>query len=215
MRSSEKAIVGGRSSGRRMTATAGTRGEDALIERTDRMPSLLRRRPPALAVDVPIDIKFELRDEAGASVRPAQSVGDERVALTLPRLPAVDPSARFHWLYEVFEGDEFLGYTWSPDEADDLDADTVTFTVPVGGLQGTVFLPASITPGWVQNHDPMVHTWSGPTQEARDFGVAGPQWTTFTVVAPQVGTRLFVHSPVVQNYAWIEVMGVGPSGPPE
>jgi hypothetical protein len=33
-------------------------------------------------------------------------------------------------------------------------------------------------------------------------------------VAPQVGQRLFVFSPVVANYGWIDVPGVGPSGPP-
>jgi hypothetical protein len=56
--------------------------------------------------------------------------------------------------------------------------------------------------------------WSSPTREGRDFGFAGPQFTTFTVVAPQVVDRLFVYSPVVDNYAWVDVSGVGPSGPP-
>jgi hypothetical protein len=165
-------------------------------------------------VDAAIDIKLELHDAAGVLVAPGEGVGGERVALTLPRLPVAEPGAEFHWLHEVFEGAEFLGYAWALDEAVDPDAGTVTFTMPVAGLQGTVFLPASITPGWVQNHDPLVHTWSGPTTEARDFGFAGPQWTTFTAVAPQVRDRLLVWSPVVSNYAWIDVAGVGPSGPP-
>jgi hypothetical protein len=165
-------------------------------------------------VDAAIDIKFELRDAAGAAVPPAADVGGELVALTLPHLPVAEAGAEFHWLHEVFEGAEFLGYAWSPDETVDAEAGTVTFTMPVAGLQGTVFLPAAVTPGWVQNHDPLVHTWSGPTVEARDFGFAGPQWTTFTVVAPQVRLRLFVWSPVVSNYAWIDVAGVGPAGPP-
>ena len=81
-------------------------------------------------------------------------------------------------------------------------------------LSGTPFLPAQVGPGYVQNHDPEVHIWSGPTRLAVDFGFAGPQFTTFTVVAPQVGARLFVYSPVVGNYGWIDVPGVGPSGPP-
>ena len=165
-------------------------------------------------VDAAIDIKLELHDAAGVPMAPGEGVGGERVALTLPHLPVAEPGAEFHWLHEVFEGAEFLGYAWAPDEAVNPDAGTVTFTLPVAALQGTVFLPAAITPGWVQNHDPLVHTWSGPTTEARDFGYAGPQWTTFTVVAPQLQTRLFVYSPVVGNYAWIDVAGVGPSGPP-
>jgi hypothetical protein len=96
----------------------------------------------------------------------------------------------------------------------DPEAGTVTFSVPLAGLQGTVFLPAEITPGYVQNHDPLVRVWSGPTREARDFGFAGPQWTTFTALAPQVQLRLFVWSPVVADYAWIDVAGVGPVGSP-
>jgi hypothetical protein len=86
--------------------------------------------------------------------------------------------------------------------------------VPAETLGFTPFLPVVLTPAWVQNHDPLVHVWSGPTREARDFGFAGPQFTTFTVVAPQVVDRLFVYSPVVDNFAWIDVFGVGPSGPP-
>jgi hypothetical protein len=91
---------------------------------------------------------------------------------------------------------------------------TLTAHLPLTNFQGTLFLPASLTPAFVQNHDPLVHMWSGPTLEARDFGFAGPQFTTFTVVAPQVGSRLDVYSPVVNNYGWVDAGGVGPSGPP-
>ena len=114
----------------------------------------------------------------------------------------------------VYEDGEVLGWTWSKDEVRDEATGTVTIPLSVAELQGTLFLPVSIQPGYVQNHDPLVHTWSGPTSLAADFGFAGPQFTTFTVVAPQVGLRLFVYSPVVDNYAWIDVSGVGPSGPP-
>ena len=91
-------------------------------------------------VDAAIDIKLELHDAAGVPMAPAAGVGGERVALTLPHLPVAEPGAEFHWLHEVFEGAEFLGYAWAPDEAVDLDAGTVTFTLPVAALQGTVFL---------------------------------------------------------------------------
>jgi hypothetical protein len=170
-------------------------------------------------VDAPIDIKLELQDTTGAPVRPSEVVGAERVTLTLPRLPVSDADASagatFHWLYELYDGDAILGYAWAPDEVVDPAADTVTFSVPVAGLQGTVFVPSAIIPGYVANHDPLVHVWSGPTLEARDFGFAGPQWTTFAVLAPQVRLRLFVWSPVVDNYAWIDVAGVGPVGAPD
>lgn len=79
---------------------------------------------------------------------------------------------------------------------------------------GTLFLPAVIVRSWVQNFDPDVHVYSGPTLDAIDYGIAGPQFTTFTVVAPQIAGRLHVFNPVTQNYGWIDARGVGPAGPP-
>jgi hypothetical protein len=84
----------------------------------------------------------------------------------------------------------------------------------IGALQGTLFLPAVLTPAWVQNHNANIHVFSGPFANDVDFGLAGPQFTTFTVVAPQIGTRLFVFNAATLNYGWIDVAGVGPSGPP-
>jgi hypothetical protein len=143
---------------------------------------------------------------------------DPSESVVLVRLPLGQPSepgAEFHWLHEVLEDGVFQGYTWSPDEVVDEETGTVTIPMPVSALQGTLFVPASITPGYVANYDPLVHMWSGPTREARDFGFAGPQFTTFPVLAPQVGLRLFVFSPVVNNYAWVDAMGVGPVGDPD
>jgi hypothetical protein len=167
-------------------------------------------------VDSPLDIRVGLRDAAGNAIDPTTSVGEALVELTLPFLPPADPNAQFHWLYEVLDsGGNFVGYAWSPSEVVDPATGTVTLSLSLSELQGTIFLPTSITPGYVQNFDPLVHVWSGPTLEARDFGLAGPQFTTFTVVAPQIVNRLFVFSPVVNNYAWIDSTGVGPSGPPQ
>jgi hypothetical protein len=84
--------------------------------------------------------------------------------------------------------------------------------LPVGAPQGTLFLPAVVVPAYVQSFDPELHIYSGPFRDAIDFGVAAPQYTVFTVVAPQVGSRLFVHNPATQNYGWIDVRGVGPAG---
>ena len=177
-------------------------------------------------VDAPIDIKVGLRDAAGNPLVLAPEVADARVEVTLPLLPAGLAGGQegvegrgatgggFHWMYEVRQDDAVLGYTWSPYEVVNAAAGTVTIPLRLQELDGTIFLPTRITPGNVQNHDPLVHMWSGPTREARDFGFAGPQFTTFTVVAPQVSERLLVYSPVVDDYAWIDALGVGPSGGP-
>ena len=65
-----------------------------------------------------------------------------------------------------------------------------------------------------KNFDPNVHIFSGWDQQAIDFGPAGPQFTTFTVAQPQVGTRILVFNPLTGNYGWIDATGVGPAGAP-
>jgi hypothetical protein len=137
-----------------------------------------------------------------------------QVRLVLPAFPP-HPSEGgvFMWLHGLYEADgSLLGFMPLLGQATPEGGYAVA--VPASALGGTPFLPAQVGPGYVQNHDPEVHIWSGPTRLAADFGFAGPQFTTFTVVAPQVGARLFVYSPVVGNYGWIDVPGVGPSGPP-
>jgi hypothetical protein len=47
-----------------------------------------------------------------------------------------------------------------------------------------------------------------------DYGLAGPQFTIYTVVGPQVAGRIYVFNPTTLNYGWIDASGVGPSGPP-
>ncbi len=91
----------------------------------------------------------------------------------------------------------------------------LSLRLSAGMLQGTLFLPAVLLPAYVQNFDPEVHIYSGPGRDAVDYGIAAPQFTTFTVVGPQVGWRIFVFNPVTQNYGWIDASGVGPvPGPP-
>ena len=93
-------------------------------------------------------------------------------------------------------------------------------TVPtVTGLtQGSQLPPASgLAYRYIQNFDPRVHIYSGPCRcptDPVDFGVAGPQFTTFTVAGPQVGDRILVYNPITNNYGWIDAPAVGPSGPP-
>ena len=99
-----------------------------------------------------------------------------------------------------------------------LNADgTRSVNVPVSALAGAgaVFVPVVITPSWVRNFDGNVHIFSGYDSSAVDFGRAGPAYTTFTVTGPQVLTRLPVFDSASSNYGWIDVSGVGPSGPPK
>jgi hypothetical protein len=163
----------------------------------------------------PIDFRITVEGSA-VSPEQEQTIADAvQVRLTLPAFPPhPSPGGTFLWLYGLYETDgTLIGFAPVPGQFN-ADDGTYTGVLPVEAFQHTPFLPAQVGPGYVQNHDPEVHMWSGPTRGAADFGLAGPQFTTFTVVAPQVGQRLFVFSPVVANYGWIDVPGVGPSGPP-
>ena len=202
---------------------------DVLFELQDAAGSVIRPFAPpgpppaipapaaALTAEAAVERALEGLDAVAEHEAGSEAASDRSERVVMVQLPLgrpTEPGAVFHWLFEVLEEGVFIGYTWSPDEVVDEAAGTVTIPMRVSQLQGTLFLPASITPGFVANHDPLAAMWSGPTKEARGFGYAGPQFTTFTVVAPQVRERLFVYSPVVGNYAWIDALGVGPVGPP-
>jgi len=87
---------------------------------------------------------------------------------------------------------------------------TASLRVSLADLRGALFLPTTLVPAYVANFDANVHIYSSPFVGATDYGLAGPQFTTFTVVAPQVGSRLYVYNPATDNYGWIDVTGVGP-----
>ena len=53
--------------------------------------------------------------------------------------------------------------------------------------------------------------WSAPTEGADDFGLVGPQFTTLTVVGPQVGNRIYVFNTFSGGYGWVDADGVGPA----
>jgi lipoprotein-anchoring transpeptidase ErfK/SrfK len=55
--------------------------------------------------------------------------------------------------------------------------------------------------------------WSGPDDNADQFGNAA-RWDFFLLARPQNGPRLFVWVARSQNYAWVDALSVGPSGPP-
>ncbi len=165
-------------------------------------------------VSRPMDIRLALQDSAGNAL-PAGSGGGAKVDISLPVL-AAPPStdASFSWLQAIYENGNFLGYV-RPAATFDPTTGSLMLHLSVDALQGTLFLPVFLHPAWIQNTDPNVHLYSGPTSDAIDFGLAGPQFTTFTVVAPQVAGRIFVYNPTTSNYGWMDASGVGPSGPPK
>jgi lipoprotein-anchoring transpeptidase ErfK/SrfK len=65
---------------------------------------------------------------------------------------------------------------------------------------------------WVQALRPIA-LWSGPDDSADQFGYAA-RWDYFLIATPQNGARLFVWVARSQNYAWVDALSVGPSGPP-
>jgi hypothetical protein len=139
---------------------------------------------------------------------------DATVGLSFPSIP-VPADALLGYLHEARDGaGNFVGYLRAP-----------TTFVPVTGrqdwsltaaeLRATLMLPVALRPAYVTNFVPGLRIWSGPYDGAKDFGPAGPLLTTYTVVAPQVGGRIYVLNEATMNYGWIDAAGVAPTGPPE
>ncbi|MBU6288965.1 MAG: hypothetical protein KGS10_12475 [Chloroflexi bacterium] len=155
---------------------------------------------------VPLARPFAIRVEAtDASAR----VG---FALPSPKVGAGQVLAYLHSLRAG--GGRFQGYLRVP-AAFDSATGSQTWTLDARAASDVLVLVGAIQPGHVQNFDAAAHIYSGPDDLAVDFGEAGPAFTTFTVVGPQVGTRIYVYSPVSKGYGWIDAAGVGPSGPPQ
>jgi hypothetical protein len=55
--------------------------------------------------------------------------------------------------------------------------------------------------------------WSGPDDNADQLGTAA-RWDYLLITRPQVGDRLLVLVARTNNYAWVDALSVGPSGPP-
>jgi L,D-transpeptidase-like protein len=83
---------------------------------------------------------------------------------------------------------------------------------PSPGPSPTPTSAPATQPAWVQSLRALP-LWSGPDDNAEQFGVAA-RWDYFLIVKPQVGPRLYVFVARSQNYAWVDALGVGPSGPP-
>jgi hypothetical protein len=67
-------------------------------------------------------------------------------------------------------------------------------------------------PAWVQGLRALP-LWSGPDDNAEQFGTAA-RWDYFLIAQPQTGQRLYVLVARTNNYAWVDALSVGPSGPP-
>jgi hypothetical protein len=72
--------------------------------------------------------------------------------------------------------------------------------------------PTPVPQAWVQALRPLP-LWSGPNDTAEQFGYAA-RWDYFLIVRPQMGQRLYVQVARTKNYAWVDALSVGPSGPP-
>lgn len=69
-----------------------------------------------------------------------------------------------------------------------------------------------VAQAWVQALRP-IPLWSGPDDNADQLGVAA-RWDYFLIARPQMGGRLYVLVARTKNYAYVDAMSVGPSGPP-
>ena len=123
------------------------------------------------------------------------------------------PSGQFAMLIELQEDGHFLGYVPLAGQFDPISGKLV-YRVPASPLEGTLFLPVVLRPAQVSNFNGAAHIWSSPFKDGADFGVAAPQFTTVTVLAPHVGQRLLVYNPVTNNIGWIDALGVGPAAGP-
>ncbi|NBT04668.1 MAG: hypothetical protein EBS94_14855, partial [Proteobacteria bacterium] len=137
---------------------------------------------------------------------------DATIDLSFPSVK-VGAGQAFGYLVSVNAPDgSFFGYLRAP-AIFEPSTGRQTWPMTAKALDSTLFLPVALTPAYVQNFSADTHIHSGPDALAVDFGVAGPAFTTFTVVGPQMGNRIYVYSPVTRAYGWVDASGVGPSGP--
>jgi hypothetical protein len=136
------------------------------------------------------------------------------IGLSFPSIP-VPTDASLGYLYETRDdGGNFLGYLRAPTTFVPLTG-RQDWTLSASEVRATLILPVALRPAYVANFVPGLRIWSGPYEGATDFGPAGPLLTTYTVVAPQVGGRIYVLNEATNNFGWIDASGVAPTGPPE
>src|SRR4029078_4158893 len=106
---------------------------------------------------------------------------------------------------------QFLGYMSYPSTFDPQ-TNSLVFELTGQGLQTISVLPVILQPSRVQAFMDDVHTFSSPFREGVDFGVLGPVWSSYAVLAPQVGGRIGILSRGGSGMIWIDASGVGPAG---
>ncbi|NBT25251.1 MAG: hypothetical protein EBT09_01550, partial [Actinobacteria bacterium] len=148
------------------------------------------------------------------SVSAPDTGAEALIAIQMPSIRVAKGDV-FAYLYSTGggTGPGFAGYLRAPAEFDPPTG-RQKWTLRVDEAADVLFMPVALRPAFVQNFADDAHIYSGPNEGAIDFGVAGPQFTTFTVVAPQVGYRIYVYNPETKGYGWIDARGVGPSEAP-
>ena len=167
----------------------------------------------------PAGAPFDLQLRVAVSGRPIpeasrDSTSFPTVTVHLPINPnagAIPENGVFAWLVADYGSDgEFIGYL-RPQATFNPETNSVSMELPLDRLQGTLFLPVFLTPSWVQSTRASARIYGGPMPDAVAFGLAGPQFTVFPVVAPQVAGRIKVFNPVTEGYGWIDASDVGPA----
>ena len=111
------------------------------------------------------------------------------VGFSLPSIP-VAPTMEFGYLAQANDASgAFVGYVRA-DAKFNPSSGRQEFSAKVGDLGGAFMIPAAFQPAYVQNFASDLKIWSGWDDKAASFGDAGPQFTTFKVVAPQIGKRI-------------------------
>jgi hypothetical protein len=166
----------------------------------------------AVALAAPVDLRLLAKDIASSAEVP---LSDGAQALTyqvsLPILAQPTNAGEvFTWLIEVQEDGNFLGYMRYPSTFD-ARTNTQVYELSAQVLQNSAVLPVILQASRVQAFMGDVHSWSSPFKTGVDFGVLGPVWGVYDVLAPQVGGRIGVLSPDGSDMIWIDASGVGPA----
>ena len=150
---------------------------------------------------------------AVAIVAPA-GAGENSIGVQMPSIPVATGEV-FAYLFSTGGGigPGFTGYLRAPAEFDPSTG-RQKWSIRIDEAADVLFMPVALQPAYMANFGEATHIYSNPFEGAIDFGEAGPQFTTFTVVAPQVGYRIYVYNPITKGYGWIDAREVGPTTAP-
>ena len=143
-----------------------------------------------------------------------EGAGENSIGVQMPSIPVATGEV-FAYLFSTGGGigPGFTGYLRAPAEFDPSTG-RQKWSIRIDEAADVLFMPVALQPAYVANFGEATHIYSSPSEGAIDFGEAGPQFTTFTVVAPQVGYRIYVYNPITKGYGWIDAREVGPTTAP-